>query len=82
MAVKWDDHMLGNLIIEERELPPLEGIGEIIGPKPPLPSSPNKQTVQTQEKGNDGSLSTGAIVALSILAILAFGSFYLRRKPN
>ena len=82
MAVKWDDHMLGNLIIEERELPPLEGIGEVIRPEPPLPPSPNKQAVETQEKGNNGSLSTGAIVALSILAILAFGSFYLRRKSD
>ena len=82
MAVKWDDHMLGNLIIEERELPPLEGIGEVIRPEPPLPPSPNKQAVEAQEKGNNGSLSTGAIVALSILAILAFGSFYLRRKSD
>ena len=30
MAVKWADHMLGNLIIEDRVLPPLEGIAEII----------------------------------------------------
>ena len=30
MAVKWADHMLGNLIIEERALPPLEGIAEIM----------------------------------------------------
>lgn len=82
MAVKWDDHMLGSLIIEERGLPPLEGTGEIIRPESALPSSPNKQTVQTQEKGNDGSLSTGPIVALSVLAILVFGSFYLRRKSD
>ena len=82
MAVKWDEHMLGSLIIEERGLPPLEGTGEIIRPGSALPSSPNKQTVQTQEKRNGGSLSTGPIVTLSVLAILVFGSFYLRRKSD
>ena len=30
MSVKWSEHMLGNLIIENKTLPPLEGIGELI----------------------------------------------------
>ena len=82
MAVKWDDHMLGNLIIEERELPPLEGIGEIIESQPAVSPAQNQQPVETQEKEDGGSLSTGPIVAISVLALLAFGSFYLRRKSD
>ncbi len=83
MAVKWNDHMLGNLIVEERELPPLEGIGEIIESQPALSPAQNQQPVETPEKNEEeGSLSTGPIVALSVLAILVFGSFYLRRKSD
>ena len=83
MAVKWDDHMLGNLIVEERGLPPLEGIGEIIESQPALSPAQNQQPVETPEKNEEeGSLSTGPIVALSVLAILVFGSFYLRRKSD
>ena len=83
MAVKWDDHMLGSLIIEERELPPLEGIGEIIESQPALHPAQNQHPVETHGKNEDDDfLSTGPIVALSILAILIFGSFYLRRKSD
>ena len=83
MAVKWNDHMLGNLIVEERELPPLEGIGEIIESQPAVSPAQNQQPVETYGKNeDDDSLSTGPIVALSVLAILVFGSFYLRRKSD
>ena len=82
MAVKWADHMLGNLIVEERELPPLEGIGEIIDSQPPVSPVQNQQPVETQEKEDDDSIPTGLIVVLSVLALLAFGSFYLRRKSK
>ena len=82
MAVKWNDHMLGNLIVEERELPPLEGIGEIIESQPALPPVQNQQLVETQETGDDGSLPTAPIIALSVLTILVFRSFYLRRKSD
>ena len=83
MAVKWDEHMLGSLIIEERELPPLEGIGEIIESQPALHPAQNQHPVETHGKNeNDDFLSTGPIVALSVLAILIFGSFYLRRKSD
>ena len=82
MAVKWDDHMLGNLIIEERELPPLEGIGEIIESQPAVSPVQNQQPLEIQENEEDDALSTGPIIALSVLALLAFGSFYLRRKSG
>ncbi len=82
MAVKWNDHMLGNLIVEERELPPLEGIGEIIESQPAVSPAQNQQPLETQEKEDDGSLSILDFVPLCLIAILAFGSFYLRRKSD
>ncbi|MBG29268.1 MAG: hypothetical protein CMI31_04610 [Opitutae bacterium] len=69
MAVKWADHMLGNLIIEDKTLPPLEGIGEILRsrvrkkkqankPKPiqpanPKPNKPVKPKPKPKAKAND-----------------------------
>ena len=82
MAVKWNDHMLGNLIVEERELPPLEGIGEIIESQPAVSPAQNQQPIEIQEKEDDDSLSIWDFVPLCLLAILVFGSFYLRRKSD
>jgi hypothetical protein len=59
MAVKWDDHMLGSLIIEDRVLPPLEGIGELIRPDSPLSS------VQNQTTKERSTVNTGLIVAVN-----------------
>jgi hypothetical protein len=83
MAVKWDDHMLGSLIIEDRVLPPLEGIGEIINSEPTPPPAQNQKTGETTDKPKeDSSIPIGLIVVLSVLAIIVFSSFYGRQKPN
>jgi hypothetical protein len=83
MAVKWDDHMLGSLIIEDRVLPPLEGIGEIIRPDPSPPSPQNQKTVETHENPKESSsIPIGLIVVLSVLAIIVFSSFHQERKSN
>ncbi|SVD86358.1 uncharacterized protein METZ01_LOCUS439212, partial [marine metagenome] len=61
MAVKWADHMLGNLIIQDKTLPPLEGIGEIIEvraqkakqptkPKPKQPTKPKPKVRDFRKK--------------------------------
>ena len=82
MAVKWADHMLGNLIIEDRVLPPLEGIAEIINAGAGTPTKG-----QNQEAGaihdnpeESSSIPIGLIVALSAVAILAFIILSFRAK--
>ena len=82
MAVKWADHMLGNLIIEDRVLPPLEGIAEIIDAGAGTPTKG-----QNQEAGaihdnpeESSSIPIGLIVALSAVAILAFIILSFRAK--
>ena len=83
MAVKWDDHMLGSLIIEDRVLPPLEGIGEIIRSEPTPPPAQNQKTGETPDKLKESSsFPIGLIVVLSVLAIMVFSSFYQERKSN
>ena len=85
MAVKWADHMLGSLIIEDRILPPLEGIAEVIKAAPELPAAVESRDVVT---GNDeteegSSISIGLIVVLSALAILVFSIFsFQAAKPT
>ena len=85
MAVKWADHMLGSLIIEDRVLPPLEGIAEVIKAAPELPAAVESRDVVT---GNDdaeegSSISIGLIVVLSALAILVFSIFsFQAAKPT
>ena len=83
MAVKWDDHMLGNLIIEERELPPLEGIGEIINSAPAPSNAQNQKTKETPDQPKkSSSIPIGLIIVLSVLAIQVFSSFHQERKSN
>jgi hypothetical protein len=85
MAVKWADHMLGSLIIEDRILPPLEGIAEVIKAAPEIPAAVKSRDVVT---GNDdaeegSSISIGLIVVLSALAILVFSIFsFQAAKPT
>jgi hypothetical protein len=83
MAVKWADHMLGNLIVEEKELPPLEGISVIIDSAPTPPKAQDKKTAETHvEPEEDNSISIGLIAALSAIGLVISSSFLLRRKPN
>jgi hypothetical protein len=74
--------MLGNLIIEDRVLPPLEGIAEIINAGAGTPTKG-----QNQEAGaihdnpeESSSIPIGLIVALSAVAILAFIILSFRAK--
>jgi hypothetical protein len=74
MAVKWADHMLGNLIIEDRVLPPLEGIAEIINAVAGTPAKgQNQEAETTRDNPEDHSyVPMGLIVTLSAVAILVF----------
>ena len=84
MAVKWADHMLGSLIIEDRTLPPLEGIAEITEDSvdPPL-AEQTQETGATHDNSEDSnSIPIGLIIASSAVAILVFGSFFLIRKSS
>ena len=82
MAVKWADHMLGNLIIEDRVLPPLEGIAEIMdedaGNPPGGQNQKTKVTHDNQEERN--SIPIGPVVTVSVLAILVFIILSFRAK--
>ena len=82
MAVKWADHMLGNLIIEDRVLPPLEGIAEIMddgaGNPPGGQNQKTKATHDNQEERN--SIPIGPVVTVSALAILVFIILSFRAK--
>ena len=84
MAVKWADHMLGNLIIEDRVLPPLEGIGEIINSEPSIPTVVQNQETQTahdhQKDGN--SITIGSVLIVSAIVTLAFFILSSRTKKR
>jgi hypothetical protein len=85
MAVKWADHMLGSLIIEDRILPPLEGIAEIMddGAGNP-PAGQNQEAETTRDNPEDRSyIPMGLIVTLSAVAILVFITLSSRaNKPT
>jgi hypothetical protein len=74
MAVKWADHMLGSLIIEDRVLPPLEGIAEIMDDDAGNPpAGQNQEAETTRDNPEDHSyVPMGLIVTLSAVAILVF----------
>lgn len=76
MAVDWSSHMMGNLIIEDKTLPPLSGFAEgSQSTPPPQASSPApKPTWQT------ALLMTLAAVALAIIAGTAL--LLRREQPN
>jgi len=84
MAVKWADHMLGNLIVEERVLPPLEGIAEMIKADSVTPAEEqNQETGATHENSEDRShIAIALVVTLSAVAILVFLTFICVRKTN
>ena len=84
MAVKWADHMLGNLIVEERVLPPLEGIAEMIKADFITPAEEQNQEAQaTHENSEDRShIAIALVVTLSAVAILVFLTFICVRKSN
>ena len=74
MAVKWADHMLGNLIIEDRTLPPLEGIAEIIKVDSDTPAEEQNQDAGAIHDNPEdrSSITTALVVTLSAIAILGF----------
>ena len=84
MAVKWADHMLGNLIVEERVLPPLEGIAEMIKADSVTPAEEqNQETGATHENSEDRShIAIALVVTLSAVAILVFLTLICVRKTN
>jgi len=84
MAVKWADHMLGSLIVEERELPPLEGIGEIINSEPSIPSVVQNQETKAihDHQKNGNSITIGSVLTVSALVTLAFFILSSRTKKR
>ncbi len=73
-AVKWDDYMLGSLIIEDKALPPLEGVAELVHDgtdEEPAPKIPEKPATARTEP--ESSKPTGLVTTLSVLAILILG---------
>ena len=84
MTVKWADHMLGNLILEERVLPPLEGIAEMIKADSVTPAEEqNQEAGATHENSEDRShIAIALVVTLSAVAILVFLTFICVRKTN
>ena len=84
MAVKWEDHMLGSLIIEDRVLPPLEGIAEMIKADSVAPTEEqNQEAGATHDNPEDlSSIPIALVVTLSAVAILVFLTSLRVRKPT
>jgi hypothetical protein len=83
MSVKWADHMLGSLIIEDRVLPPLEGIAELVD-HPDVKNPTQKQPVRpsTQNEEAKGSIPISLIFTLSAITILVLFSTVWVRKSS
>jgi hypothetical protein len=84
MSVKWADHMLGSLIIEDRVLPPLEGIAELVD-HPDVKNPTQKQPVRpsTQNEEAKGSIPISLIFTLSAITILVlFSTIWVRKSSK
>jgi len=84
MAVKWEDHMLGSLIIEDKALPPLEGIAEIIKADSGTPADEQNQDAGAIHDNPEdrSSIPISLVVTLSAVAILLFLTSFRVRKSS
>ncbi len=85
MTVRWADHMLGSLIIEDRVLPPLEGIADVVGDvavdsRAGEPENAEGETPQDEEAG--GSLPVSLVFTLSAITILILFTSSRMRKSK
>jgi hypothetical protein len=74
MAVDWDQHMIGNLIIEDKSLPPLAGFAEGSNSAAPIPRDP----IPTARLWRTTLFTTLA----GVLLLVIFGTVYLLKRKS
>ena len=86
MSVEWDDALEGSAVVVDKQLPPLEGAGDLVAVVSPLSAENNSEETEFVEK-NEGErkrpVSTmgmmGIFCVIMLIAMATFTFIYKRR---